>query len=177
ARAARVARTRTAIERDVAPPNPQLAEFLEGEYIPACRESVGLWDTPDGPAHYAQRVRSFTTTDLDPDAVHALGLSEVARVRSAMDDVRRKVDYDGSLGEFCAYLRSDPRWRNTDASSMLDRYRAILREMDAKLPLLFGHVLRAEVVLREIPAHRAKTASSGSYSSAPADGSRPAYFN
>jgi uncharacterized protein (DUF885 family) len=172
-----VGRLREAIEREVTPAYARLADFVEGEYLPACRETVGLWDTPDGPAHYAQLIRWYTTTDLTPDEVHALGLAEVARAVAAMDAIRQKVGFAGDLKAFLAHLQADPRWRNTGEEAMLARYRAILRAMDAQLPRLFGRLPQAGYALHPVEAYRAGTASSGSYSSAAADGSRPAFFN
>ena len=176
-RAAVAERVRSAIAADAAPAYARLAEFIERDYLPACRESIGLGATPDGAAYYAHRVRDFTTTNLTPEEVHTIGLAEVARAREAMDKIRGTVGFAGDLKAFLADMRTNPKWRNTSAAAMLDRYRAILREMDAKLPELFGHLPQADYAIRPVEAFREKTASSGSYSSAPADGSRPAYFH
>jgi len=170
-------RVRGAIATDAGPAFARLAGFIEREYLPSCRDSVGLCATPDGAAYYAQRVRDFTTTNLTPEEVHAIGLAEVARAREAMDKVRGSVGFAGDLKAFLADMRTNPRWRNTSAAAMLARYRAILREIDAKLPELFGHLPQTDYAIRPVDAYKAKTASSGSYSSAPADGSRPAYFH
>ena len=170
-------RVGVAIAKDAAPAYARLAEFVERDYLPACRESIGLCATPDGAAYYAHRVRDFTTTNLTAEEIHAIGLAEVARAREAMDKVRSTVGFPGDLKAFLADMRTNPRWRNTSEAEMLARYRAILREMDAKLPELFGHLPQADYAIRPVDAYKAKTASSGSYSSAPADGSRPAYFH
>ncbi len=176
ARSTMTERVRAAIAGEVLPAYARLADFVDAEYLPACRDSIGLCDTPDGQASYAARVRAFTTTGLTPEAVHDLGLAEVAKAREAMDAIRRDVGFAGDLKAFLAQLRDDPRWRNTSEAEMLGRFRSILREMDEKLPQLFGHLPQADYVLVKVPAYRAASASSGSYASAPADGSRPAYF-
>ena len=145
-------------------------------YLPACRESVGLSAAPDGSEHYRWLVRSFTTTDLTPEQVHALGLAEIAKVREGMEAVRRKVGFEGDLKAFLAHIRSDPRFRNTNSAEILARYRTILRDVDAKLPLLFGKLPRADYGLKEIEPYRAKSAAAGYYYPFPDDGSRPGYF-
>ncbi len=76
---------RDAIAAAVSPAFGRFADFVEHEYLPACRESVGLWDSPEGDVHYAYRARSFTTTSLSPDAIHEIGLAEMAKVREAME--------------------------------------------------------------------------------------------
>jgi uncharacterized protein (DUF885 family) len=165
-----------AIETKVNPAFTRWADFLERVYLPACRTSVGLWDTPDGPAHYTRLVRSFTTTELTPDEIHRIGLEEVAKTRAAMDDVRRQVGFSGDLDAFLRFLRTDPKFRNSSPEAILARYREILTAMDAKLPLLFGKLPKTDYGLKEIEAYRAKSAAAGYYYPFPEDGSRPGYF-
>ena len=99
-----------AIVDDVAPAYGRLADFVEKEYLPACRSGVGLSDTPDGVAHYAFLVRHYTTTDMTPDQVHETGLAALAT------DAHR----DGG-GSYEGGVRGrpecvpDPRSRRSDA--------------------------------------------------------------
>ena len=166
----------SAIAESVTPAYTRLADFLETTYLSACRETVGLSAMPDGKAHYRWLVRSFTTTDLTPEQVHALGLAEIAKVREGMEAIRRKVGFEGDLPAFLTHLRTDPKFRNTGPSEILARYRTILADVDAKLPLLFGRLPRADYGLKEIEAYRAKSAAAGYYYPFPEDGSRPGYF-
>ena len=85
-----------------------LARFVAAEYVPACRESVGLWDSPDGDAHYAYRARSFTTTTLTPDEIHAIGLAEIAKIREAMEAIRVKVGFQGDLDDVLPVAQDRP---------------------------------------------------------------------
>jgi uncharacterized protein (DUF885 family) len=167
---------RDAIAEAVSPAFDRFAVFVEREYLPACRESVGLWDSPEGDVHYAYRARSFTTTSLSPDAIHEIGLAEMAKVREAMEAIRRKVGFAGDLEAFLADLRTNPRLKNKDAAGILSGYRTILEAVDAKLPALFGRLPRTDYGLREIEPYRAKAAAAGYYYPAPEDGSRPGFF-
>jgi len=167
---------RRAIAESVTPAYARLADFLDREYLPACRESIGLSDAPEGMAHYRWRVRSFTTTDLTPEAIHEIGLAEIAKVRAGMDEVRKSVGFAGDLDAFLAHIKTDPKFRNRNESDILARYGTILRDVDAKLPLLFGRLPRADYGLRAIEAYRAKAAAAGYYYPFPEDGSRPGYF-
>ena len=171
-----VAEVRKVIAEHISPSYARLADFVESEYLPACRESVGLWDSPEGADHYASLARSFTTTDLSPDAIHAIGLAEIARTREAMDAVRRKVGFDGDLPAFLAHVRADPMLRGGTEVALLARYRTILKDVDAKLPLLFGKLPRADYALKTMEPYRAKSAPAGFYYPPPEDGSRPGYF-
>jgi uncharacterized protein (DUF885 family) len=169
-------RVRTALERDVATAFARLADFVETEYLPACRESVGLCNTPDGALHYAQLVRSYTTTDLAPDRIHEIGLAELDKTRSAMEAIRRKVGFDGDLKAFFAHLRGDPKLQNRGEPEILDRHRAIVREMESALPRLFGRLSSVPCDVRPFDPIRARSSPSAEYYPAPSDGSRPGIF-
>ncbi|SIO66125.1 Uncharacterized conserved protein, DUF885 familyt [Singulisphaera sp. GP187] len=167
---------RQAIADQVSPAYAKLAAFVETEYLPACRESVGLWDSPEGDVHYAYRARSFTTTTLSPEQIHEVGLAEMARIREAMEAIRTKVGFSGDLKAFFQQLKDDPKLKNQSEPEILARYRVIFEAIDAKLPDLFGHLPRTDYGIRPIEAYRAKAAAAGYYYPAPEDGSRPGYF-
>ncbi|MEM8933993.1 MAG: DUF885 domain-containing protein, partial [Acidobacteriota bacterium] len=88
--------------------------FFESVYRPAARETIGISDVPGGREYYANRVRHYTTLDVDADAVHEIGLGEVARIRADMDAVIRSLrdagEFEGSFAEFLTFLRTDPRF-------------------------------------------------------------------
>ena len=80
------ARARTALETGVMPAYRDFRDFYVEEYAPECRTGMpGVLATPRGDEYYAYRVKSFTTTDMTPDQIHELGLSEVARIRAEME--------------------------------------------------------------------------------------------
>jgi prolyl oligopeptidase len=167
---------RRAIDEAVSPAYATLARFVESEYVPDCRETVGIWDTPDGPAYYAYLVRSFTTLPLTPDEVHETGLREMARNREASDAIRKRVGFPGDLKAFYNELKTNPKFKNTSPQGILDGYTAIFRAIDAQLPRLFGRLPRTDYALKPIEAYRAKSAAGGYYYPAPEDGSRPGLF-
>lgn len=167
---------RQAIADKVSPAYAKLATFVETEYLPACRDIVGLWDSPDGDMHYAYRARSFTTTKLSPEQIHEIGLAEMARIRQAMEAIRKQVGFSGDLKAFFQNLKDDPKLKNQSEPEILGRYRAIFEAIDAKLPELFGHLPRTDYGIRPIEAYRAKAAAAGYYYPAPEDGSRSGYF-
>jgi uncharacterized protein (DUF885 family) len=167
---------RRAIAESVSPAYAKLAEFVETEYLPACRESVGIWDSPEGDVYYAFLAGSFTTTTLSPDRIHEIGLAEMARIREAMEAIRKKVGFAGDLKAFFQSLKTDPKFKNQGEPEILSRYRTIFEAIDAKLPALFGRLPRTDYGIRPIEAYRAKAAAAGYYYPAPEDGSRPGYF-
>jgi uncharacterized protein (DUF885 family) len=167
---------RAAIEREVVPAYRRLQAFFNEEYLPACRTSVGIWDTPGGVDWYRQRVRWFTTTDLTPDQIHEIGLEEVARIRGEMQKVIERVGFKGSFEEFLAFLRTDPRFRYTDPDRLLEAYLAMAKRVDPQLPKYFGRLPRMPYGVRPIPAESAPDTTTAYYQSPSLDGRRAGYY-
>jgi prolyl oligopeptidase len=176
ARLAAIDRVRTSIENQVIPPYARLADFVEREYLPACRRSVGLGATPDGAEHYARLVRHYTTTDLTPQQVHEIGLAEMAKTRAAMEEIRNNVGFEGDLKAFFAHVRDDPKLKNLDESSILEGHRRIVATMEKNLPKLFGRLPLTPIEVRPFDPVRAKSGPTGEYLPIPSDGSRPGIF-
>ncbi|MGI9245979.1 MAG: DUF885 domain-containing protein, partial [Steroidobacteraceae bacterium] len=108
------AAARAAISGKIVPAYTRLKAYVEQDYLPACRDTVGLWDSPNGEQRYAELARWYTTTDLTPAQIHELGLQEVARIRAEMLQVIARTGFKGSFEEFLQYLRTDPKFHYTD---------------------------------------------------------------
>jgi uncharacterized protein (DUF885 family) len=160
----------------VLPAYRRLRDFIRDEYLPRCRDSVGLTALADGDAWYAFEVKAATTTDLSPERIHQIGLAEVARIRAEMDEVRTAIGFEGDLPAFFAHLRSDPRYYFTKAEDLLDGYRALQRKINALLPRLFDIFPKADYEVREVEAFRARSMAGAQYQSATPDGRRPGVF-
>ncbi|MBD3648301.1 MAG: DUF885 domain-containing protein, partial [Pseudomonadales bacterium] len=142
---------RRVIEGTVVPAYRKLLDFFEQEYLPACRDSVAARDLPNGEAYYEFAVRRYTTTEMTPDEVHALGLREVARNRAEMLEVVKDVGFEGSLEEFFEHLRTDPKFYFEDADDLMNAYRATAKQVDPKLVELFTRLQRMPYGVRKIP--------------------------
>ncbi|MGI4761386.1 MAG: DUF885 domain-containing protein [Janthinobacterium lividum] len=172
-----VAAYRQAILQDLVPSYRKLAQFLQTEYLPQARASSGIGAVPGGAALYAYGVRRATTTDKTPAEIYQTGLSEVQRIRTAMEQVKQQVGYQGDLNAFFAYLRTDPQFRPFKTpEEVLAVYRGVLTRISPNLPKLFGHTPKAGFEVREVPKFMEASASA-SYSRAAPDGSRPGIFN
>lgn len=142
---------RKAIEGSVMPAFQSLASFYDEEYAPNCRKGTpGVMATPGGQEYYAYRVKSFTTTDMTPDAVHNLGLSEVARIRAEMVEVAASAGFD-SREAFIEHLRTDPKYYMTDADEYLEYTQALAKHIDGFMPQLFGRLPRNPYTVKPIP--------------------------
>lgn len=166
-----VAQAREAISGGVVPAFARLSAFLKDEYVPKCRESFGISEGIDGRAAYDYALRDHTTTNLTGDEVHAIGLSEVARLRAEMMATIARTDYprknelsgDELFSAFVASLRTDKRFYFETPEALLARYREIAKLIDAELPKLFGVLPRTPYGVREMPLLAAPTSPTAYY--------------
>jgi uncharacterized protein (DUF885 family) len=163
----------------IAPAHRRLLTFMRDTYLPAARDSVGLSALPNGQAWYAYQARNQTTTDLSPDAIHTIGLNEVARIRKLFEVAKDRVGFKGSLAEFFNHLRSAPEMRFQSREQIQAAYEALRPVVDAKIPALFGRTPKTPFEIRPVEAFREAAFAPAAYSNGLADGSRPGifYFN
>ncbi len=142
----------------------------------------GAWKLPDGAAYYAARLQEMTTTELTADAIHELGLEEVARIRDEMEQIRIAVGFDGSLNDFMVYMRTDPDGRFTLSNDEAGR-EAYLAEataridaMRARLDELFLTKPKADMIVKRVEPFREKSAGKAFYQRPAPDGSRPGVY-
>ena len=166
----------TAIHSRLMPAFVRMRDFLQGEYLPRSRRSVGLSQLPGGDAWYRQLVAQHTTTRLLPEEIHRMGLAEVARITASMDAVRIQVGFEGTLAQFFEHLRVDARFKPASAQAYGDGYRAIGQRVDATLPRIFAHRQRAPLEIRPTPGPQDQTDAAARYDIGAPDGSRPGVF-
>jgi uncharacterized protein (DUF885 family) len=170
------AQAKTVISESVIPAYRRFQAVFRDEYLPATRESVGLWDTPDGLGHYEFLARYHTTTPLTPAEIHQIGLREVARNRAQMQKVMDEVGFKRSLTDFFQHLRTDPKFYYETGDELFRAYAFIVKMIDPELPKLFGKLYRTPFGLRPIPANSAPNTTTAYYSGPSLDGKRPGYY-
>lgn len=151
------------IRTRVKPAEIALATFFETEYLPKSRTSLDAADLPNGRAYYAYRVRRETTTDMTPDQIFALGQSEIARIRAAMDVEIAATGFHGSFKEFQAKLRSDPQFYVTTREALLEKASRLAKRVDGQLPAFIGKLPRLSYGVREVPRAIEEGYTSGRY--------------
>ncbi len=165
-----------AIRTQLVPTYQRLATFLRNEYLPAARTSTGIAAVPGGADMYTTAVTYWTTTTRTPEEIYQTGLSEVARIKGEMEQVRQQVGYAGTLPELLASLSTDPKFRPYKTpEDVLNGFRAIQGRVEPGLPRLFGRMPKTAFEIRQTEAFRAASASA-QYNRGAADGSRPGIF-
>ncbi len=170
---ARLARAaRRAVLLRILPAYKLLQAFLAKEYLPACFDHVGAWQLPRGDEAYAYLARVNTTTSLTPEEIHAIGEREVARIRGEMQRAMEKAGFTGSLKDFFAMLRSDPRFFYKDGEALLEGYRNLAKRIDPLLVKLVKKLPRTPYGVEPIPDSAAPETTTAYYSGPADDGSR-----
>jgi uncharacterized protein (DUF885 family) len=167
---------RAAIASTVVPAYRRLQRFIEKEYLPASRQTVGIWDSPNGAEFYANRVRWFTTTDLSPQEIHEIGLREVERIRAEMQRVLDRVGFKGSFAEFLQFMRTDPQFRLTSPDELFKAYMVMAKRIDPLLTEYFGTLPRTPYGVRPIPEANAPDTTTAYYQPPSAEGRRAGYY-
>ena len=157
------ARARQLLATRVFPALSGFADFLERQYAPRCRDTVGLSALPNGKEWYRQRVARFTTLQLEPDAIHQLGLDEVARLTAEMEKVRQQAGFAGPLPQYLEHLRTDPKHFYTQRDDLLRGYRDIAKRIDGELPRLFGKLPRMPYGVVAVPSYQEETTTTAYY--------------
>jgi uncharacterized protein (DUF885 family) len=170
---------RDIIENGLYPANARLRDFLRDSYLPLAREQVGLSAMKGGEGLYQYMIEQTTTLPLKADEVHNLGLSEVARIKSGMEAIRKEVGFKGTLPEFFEHLRSDPKFKLGSRDALTQGYYDIGKIVDAKISTQFKYLPKAPLEIKPYEEFREKYEAGGSYQQGTPDGSRPGtfYFN
>ena len=170
---------RESISTVIYPALTRMRDFLQSEYLPKAREGVGLMYMKGGEPLYRYLVDSTTTTNMTPEQIHELGLSEVTRITKEFEKVRTEVGFKGNLHAFFEYMRTSPKFQPKSREQITQDYYKLKKKVDAQIPRFFSLVPKTPLVIRPYPTYREKFEAGGSYDSGTPDGSRPGtfYFN
>jgi len=164
------------LNEHVAPALLKLENFILTQYLPACRDSIAASALPGGMPYYEFLVKQQTTTDLTPQQIHDLGLSEVARIRAEMQKVIDQVGFKGNFAEFSQFLNTDPRFFYNNSEDLLNGYRDIIARVNQVLPTMFAHLPKAQAEVRPIPLLGSEQQPAAYYNPGSDDGKNPGYF-
>jgi len=160
------------IVQKVNPAYQKLASYFEKIYIPTTKLSLGAKDFPDGQAYYQHKIKQYTTGELSSEAIHKIGLAEVKRIRSEMDEIIRKLEFEGSFKDFLAFLRTSEQFYAKSADELIKEASFIAKKMDGQLPKFFTKLPRQPYTVEAVPASIAPKYTTGRYVSAPIESTR-----
>jgi uncharacterized protein (DUF885 family) len=164
-----------AIEQRIVPTYRKLRAFIQDEYLPRSRASVGMSDLPGGNAWYDHLVRTQTTTRLTADAIFQMGMDEIKQIKKERERMRAESGFQGSIAEFARHLSRSATPGYVNREELIKEYEAIREKVTPRLPKLFGRLPKAPYEIRTVEEFRERSSPS-QYRAASPDGSRPGVF-
>lgn len=169
-----------AVETVVYPAYTRLRQTMAGLQDGA-RAEAGIWAVPDGAAFYQAAIATLGGSDLDAEAIHAIGLREVDRISAEMDAILRAQGMaEGTVGQRMVALGEDPRFLYADSDEgrarLLDDLNAQVAEISALMPEYFATIPPQPVEIRRVPVFSEASAPGGYYDSPSLDGTRPGIY-
>lgn len=152
-----------AVGEVVLPAYRRLNDFFTQTYMISARPTLGATKVPNGEAYYADRVRFYTTIDITPEQVHALGQAEVERILAEMKGIITEVGFKGDFSEFLEFLRTDPQFYAETPEDLLREAAWISKRIDEKLPAFFNKLPRTPYGVRAVPDEIAPNYTTGRY--------------
>lgn len=162
------------------PAYENIIQWAENAGDRAPEQVSGIGEQPNGPAFYKYRLRDQTTTDLTADEIHQIGLEEVARLRSEMEQIKDKVGFEGDLQAFFNHIR-DGKWNyypDTDEGrqAYIDDATAAIEGIKSELPNYFGLLPQADLIVKRVEPFRERDGAAQHYYPGTPDGSRPGIY-
>lgn len=135
----------------VVPGYTRLLGFMRGEYMPGARTRIDAYSLPDGKRFYQDQIRLYTTLDLTPDEIHAIGLAEVARIDADMQRTMGETGFKGTFPQFLNFLRTDPQFYAKTPRELLSYAAYVTKKMDGKLKDTFNFLPRYRFTILPVP--------------------------
>ena len=175
-RAALQAEARKVVAEQIVPAYRKLQTYFNDSYLPKTRTGIAVADLPNGKAYYDFLAGYYTTTGLSADAIHDVGVKEVARIRAEMEKIKAEVGFKGTLPEFFTFMRTDPRFFEKTPEALLSHYRAISKRIDPELVKVFRVIPRQPYGVCPIPDNIAPDTTTAYYQQGASDGSRAGFY-
>ncbi|UAK23449.1 DUF885 domain-containing protein [Sphingomonas nostoxanthinifaciens] len=146
---------------DAAAAFAKLAAYLRDDYIPHARVATAAEALPDGKAYYAAKVRDYTTTELTPEAIHAIGVKEVARIDADMQATMKAAGWTGDFKGFLHFLKTDPQFTAKTPYELIAKSSYVANKINGQLKFTFGLLPRYRFTIVPTPANIAPFATGG----------------
>ncbi|MFI8602978.1 DUF885 domain-containing protein [Cellulophaga baltica] len=164
------------ISEKIIPAYQNLYDFMNTEYMAAARTTSGIEGIPNGKEYYEYSIKLYTTTDMTADEIHQLGLSEVARISSEMEKIKKEVGFEGDLKAFFDFVRTKKELMPfTSPEQVIENFKVIHEKMKPQVDKLFGKQPKTPFEVRRTEAFREASASA-EYNPGSIDGTRPGIF-
>ncbi|MDC1491997.1 DUF885 domain-containing protein [Flavobacteriaceae bacterium] len=165
------------INEVVVPQFKRIKQFFENEYYPKTRTDIGVSSIPNGKEYYQNRINYFTTSkEYTAEKIHQIGLDEVARIKSEMENIIEELKFQGSFEDFFEFLRSDDQFYAKTPKELLMFARDVAKRADEQLPRFFKTLPRKPYGVAPVPDAIAPKYTSGRYVGTSKNSTDPGYY-
>ncbi len=164
------------IETEINPALDQLVRYLEGPYAEHAPDRVGLAQYLLGKDYYRALVRFHTTMDQSPESIFLTGQREIDSLTKELDRARQVVGFTGTLDEFKASLRTNPRFFVTTPEEVGQRLDGYAAQMETKIDSLFGRRPKAPYGVARLASELEPNMTYGYYDGPQASRPKGVYF-
>ena len=172
-----LAAAKLAIETQVIPQFIRIKNFFESVYLPNTRTTLGISEIPNGREYYQNRIDFYTTsTEYTAESIHQIGLSEVSRIKTEMEQIIEDLEFKGSFEAFLTFLRTDKQFYATTPKELLMIARDMAKRVDAQLPRFFKTLPRKPYGVAPVPDAIAPKYTGGRYVGTDAESPEPGYY-
>ena len=168
----------TAVRDVVKPGFERYRAFLRDQVSPKARpqEKAGLSFLPGGAECYPKQIRIQTSLELTPQALHQLGLEQVAAFRRDLSALGKKTLGTGDIPTIQKQLRADTSMHFRTAAEVEGKASEALARAQAAMPKWFGILPRTRCEVKVMGMHEAPHSTIAYYRQPAVDGSRPGYY-
>tara|TARA_Y100001972_G_scaffold125960_1_gene178419 strand:+ start:577 stop:2376 length:1800 start_codon:yes stop_codon:yes gene_type:complete len=147
------------IENELSPRYEKISDFLKNDYLNNPRSTDGISSIPNGKSIYKQLLKINTTTNLSPDSIFNLGMSEIHRIRNEMEIIKDKVGFKGTLSDFFEHIRTNPDLMPyTKPEQVIEHFHEIHETIKPKLKDLFINIPDYPFEVKRVEAFRESSA-------------------
>ena len=167
-----------AVRDGVLPAFRRYRSYLADEALPTARDQAhaGIANLLGGYERYAALAHAHTTTEIEPDGLHAIGQEEIARIDAEIADLGKRALGTGSLAATLASLRGDKSLYFSTRDEVMGIAERSLRAAEEAIPDWFGRVpVTPCEVVRMLP-HEEAHSTIAYYREPAADGGRPGRY-
>jgi uncharacterized protein (DUF885 family) len=163
------------VTAQINPAAMRYVDFLEREYLPKARESIGVSELPNGPACYEASIRANSSLPRSAPQVHQTGLEQMERLTAEMQAIAEKSFHTSNVPDLLQKVRSDRQYLFKSREDLIAYSAAALERARAAAPQWFGLMPKSPVKLEPYPAFREKNGPN-EYNPPAEDGSHPGLF-
>ena len=169
-------RIRDIVRDVVTPADVAFLDALKGDYLAASREDPGIWSAPNGDALYRTAIRSWTSLDLDPAEVHAIGMAQLETIEAERREIARAAGFGDDTAAYRQALGDDPANIPGSKDELVGRAAEDIERAMAIAPQYFGVLPRAHCEVRAVEEYKEKDAPFAYYYPPKPDGTRDGIY-